>query len=299
MSFTLAHAARHARRGHSSSSSSSGGTAKLHKVDSCKAVTEGTKKVLIIKQWHLAPKTVTKGFKEKYPQERNQTAIYDALSDDIKKKKVQLVVAEGCESGTEINSKFTTAYNGWDYSELHKVAQTKGYNKILSHIPLKLEARYDDGIHTMCGDSDKLIQEGNLRLSNLRGWMGFWTRLHETYPDDKGKMYGDAAADLLKVPRTTPVPQLLSKIHDEMITDLGALRKSFADRNDAFVKTLNQSEFEVAAVVIGGLHADDLKNKVQAAGLACDVLEPPGYQREDEQLLDEFEKAINSKSTNP
>lgn len=263
---------------------------KLTKVGSC-AVTESPKKVYIVKQWHLGPKTITRTFKEKYPQERNQTAIYQAMAGDIKNKKLQVVVAEGCEEG-EINSSFKAAWNGWDYNELHKVAQTKGYEKIITHVPLKLEARFDDGVKTLCGDNDRMIQEGNLRLSNLRGWLGFWTRLHEKYIDDKGKMYSDAAADLLKIPKDTPLPKMLENIKTRMKDDVEAFKKSLSERNDSFVKILQGADFGTAAVVIGGLHAEDLKNKVQAAGLNCEVLEPPGYQKEDEQLLVDFEKAI-------
>jgi hypothetical protein len=261
----------------------------LKKVAACETPNPA-KTVLIVKQWHLAPTTVTKGFREKYPQERNQTAIFRALADKIKAKKLQLVVAEGCEG--EINADFKTAFNGWDYQSLHKISQTRNYDKILTSVPLKLEARYTDKIRTLCGDDAKLIREGNLRLSNLRGWMGFWTRLHETYVDDKGKLYADTASDLLKIPRSTPVDKILSAIRGRLKDEITAFDKSLAARNDAFVKVLRDQDFETAAVVVGGLHALDLKTKLQAAGLGCEVLEPPGYQAQNEELLGEFEKAV-------
>lgn len=248
------------------------------------------KNVLVIKQWHLSPKTITKSFKERYPQEKNQTAIYNDLANRIKANKLQLIVAEGCEG--EINDEFKAAFNGWDYASLAKVSQTKGYEKILTLVPLKIEARYNDKVLTMCGDSEKLIQEGNLRVSNLRGWFGFVTRLSETYEDDKGRLYSDAAADLLKVPKNTPVPELLKQIQVRIKEDLAAFRKSLSDRNDGFVKVLQEKPFETAAVVIGGLHAEDLKEKLEAANLACEVYEPPGYQKEAEQLVLDFEKAL-------
>lgn len=256
----------------------------------CK-VSASPKKVMIIKQWHLGPKIATRTFKEKYPQERNQTAIYQALASEIRAKRLQVVVGEGCGPG-EIDSSFKKSWNGWDYNELHKVSQTKGYDKIITQVPLKLEARFEDGVKTLCGDDDKLVQEGNLRLSNLRGWLNFSSRLREKYVDDKGKMYSDAAADLLKIPRSTPLPQILKKVDENMREDLMAFKQSLKDRNTSFVKTLTDADFSTAAVVIGGLHAEDLKSKVEAAGLNCEVLEPPGYQREDEQLLVDFERAI-------
>ncbi|MBX3022879.1 MAG: hypothetical protein KF799_14490 [Bdellovibrionales bacterium] len=264
----------------------------LKTVGSC-ATPDAKKKVYIIKQWHLAPTTITKGFpKEKYPQERNQTAIYQMLSAHVKDKKMQMVVAEGCEG--EITPEFTPAFNGWDYASLHKVSQTKGYEKILSLVPLKIEARYDDKILTMCGDDEAKIKEGNLRISNLRGWFNFYARLNETYPDDKGKLFADAAAELLKVPKTTATPDLLKQINARIKEELTAFRTLLNERNDGFVKVLQEKDFETAAVVIGGLHADDLKEKVQAAGLGCEVLEPPGYQREAEQLVQDFERVATA-----
>ncbi len=261
----------------------------MNKVASCEAAKDA-KMVLVIKQWHLPPTTITKSFKEKYPQERNQTAIYQHLNLAVKRKKLQLVLAEGCEG--EINSEFKTAFNGWTVEHLKKQAQSRGFDKILTNIPLKLEARHGDRLLTVCGDNDALIQEGNLRLSNLRGWMGFWSRLSEPSDAEKTKLYVESAASLLKVPAETSLPELQVKIKERLKDDLGLFAKSLNQRNDSFVKNLEGKDFKTAAIVIGGLHANDLKEKLQTAGYACEVYEPPGYNREDENLIKEFEKAI-------
>lgn len=264
---------------------------KMTKVASCDAP-KGAKKVLLIKQWHLSPRTITKGFKEKYQQEKNQTAIYKNLNEQVKKKKLQLVVAEGCEG--EINSDFKTTFNGWDLESLRKQSQTKGFDKIITNVPLKLEARWGDKLLTLCGDNDKLIQEGNLRSSNLRGWMGFWTKLNEGKGDpDKLKLYSEAAADLLKMPKDTAIEKLQAKIKERFKEELDLFATSLKERNTSFVNVLKDRQFDTAAIVIGGLHADDLKAKLQAAGLACEVLEPTGYVREDENLIKEFQRALN------
>lgn len=266
--------------------------AALKKVASCETKKDSTKYVAVVKQWHLAPKTITKGFKEKYPQELNQTNIFLALNEQIKKKKLQIVVAEGCEG--EINNDFKTAFNGWTLESLKKEAQRKNYERIVSHVPLKLEARHGDKVLTLCGDNDKLIQEGNLRVSNLRGWFGFWLRLADNGEDaEKRKLFAETAADLLKVSRETPVEKLVEQVKERLKSELEAFNKSLKDRNDSFVKVLADKEFTQAAIVIGGLHAEDLKQKLQAAGFNCDVFEPRGYEREDEDLVKDFEKALN------
>lgn len=266
--------------------------AHMTKVGSCSPKEGSTKKVYILKQWHLSPKTVTKGFKEKYPQEKNQTAIYHLLEDGVKRKELQLIVAEGCEG--EINASFVTSFNGWDYSSLKAQCLQKNYDRIITLQPLKVEAKYGDKINTLCGDNDELVREGLLRISNLRGWEGFYTRLSESSADaEKIKLYSEGAADLLKVPKDTPVDKLLPLIKDRIKSELQAFYKSLDDRNTSFVKVLQDHEFSKAAVVVGGLHAKDLKEKIDKAGMNCEVLEPPGYQRESESLIQDFEKALN------
>ena len=251
------------------------------------------KTVMVFKQWHLAPTTVTKGFKEKYQQEKNQTAIYKKLSEMVKKQMLQVVVAEGCEG--EIDGNFEPAFNGWKIKELEKQAQTKGFDKIITMVPMKLEARWGDKLVTLCGDDLKLIKESQMHLSNLRGWMGFWTRLNEAKPgDDKLKLYADAAADLLKMPKDTPVEELKKKINERSVEELQLFEQSLNDRNAAFVKAVQSRDYTNAAIVIGGLHAADLKSKLEKAGLNCNIYEPPGYSKQDETLIQDFAKSLKN-----
>ena len=285
-SLTFAKGHRAHKRGSSKVSTSK---ARLTKVETC-ATTDSKKKVMVIKQWHLAPKSVTKGFKEKYPQEKNQTAIYKTLAEGVKREDLQLIVSEGCEG--EIDEKFAPTFNGWDYASLKVQSQTKNYDKIITLVPLKVEAKYGDKITTLCGDSESLIQEGNRRLSNLRGWMGFYAKLSKG-DEETVKLFSGSAADLLQLPKETPSDKVLEKIKEQIKVDLAAFFKSLGDRNDAFVKILSAQEYEKAAIVIGGLHAADLKEKLERAGLGCEVYEPPGYQRADENLIQEFQKAQN------
>lgn len=263
----------------------------LTKVATCNVPAEATKKVLVLKQWHLSPKTTTKGFKEKYPQEKNQTAIYHFVEDNVKHGELQLLVSEGCEG--EINADFKPAFNGWDYSTLHAQAFQKGYDKIITLVPLKIEAKYGDKIATFCGDNDEAIHEGLEKTSNLRGWMGFYVRLTEFKNNpEKLKLYSDSATDLLKVPKDTPADKLMARIKERIKEEVEAFKKSLNTRNESFVKTLQGHEFTKAAIVIGGLHANDLKEKLEKAGIGCEIYEPPGYQPDDEKLLQEFESAL-------
>jgi hypothetical protein len=247
---------------------------------------------MVVKQWHLPPKTITKGFRERYPQEKNQSAIYIALADKVKSKKLDLVVAEGCEG--EIDDSFATLFNGWDVASLKKIAQTKSFQRTLAPIPMKLEARFGAKLNTICGDDEKLIQEGNLRLSNMKGWAGYFGKLSDESDPEKAKPFTESAAALLKERKDSTAAQLLPKIRERLKLELEEFNKSLADRNDLFVKALQAHSFKNAAVVIGGLHADDLKGKIEAAGLNCDVWEPTGYARADEQLIKDFERTLGA-----
>jgi hypothetical protein len=282
-------------RGHRAKSAPKAFASKVHltKVGTCDVpeAAAGAKKVLVIKQWHLSPRTTTKGFKEKYPQEKNQTAIYHFLEDSVKHGDLQLLLSEGCEG--EINADFKTAFNGWDYPALKGQAFQKGYDKIITLVPLKIEAKYGDKIATFCGDNDEAIHDGLEKMSNLRGWMGFYVRLSEFKNNpEKLKLYTDSAADLLKVSKDTPADKLLTQIKERIKEELEGFNKSLQTRNEFMVKALQAHEYSKAAIVIGGLHANGLKEKLEKAGLGCEIYEPPGYQPDDEKLVHDFENAM-------
>ena len=105
-------------------------------------------------------------------------------------------------------------------------------------------------------------------------------------------MYSDSAADLLKIPRTTTHAELVSQIKSKLKEDLEAFRQSLNTRNDSFMKELQERSYSKAAVVIGGLHVEDLREKLEKAGIGCDVYEPPGYQRESENLIQDFQRDL-------
>jgi hypothetical protein len=252
---------------------------------------EPNKTVLLIKQWHLPPTTITKGFKERYPHETNQSAIYRYLNERVRTHYVDMIVGEGCQG--EIDENFAVKFNGWDLESLRKISQQKNFDRVLTHIPLKIEARHQDGIRTFCADDESLIQEGNLRLSNLKGWLGYLSRLSDDQADkDKLALYSESASNLLKIEKEIAIPDLLKLIREKMREELNAFKKSIEERNQVVVKTLNEQSFTRAALVIGGLHAKDLQNKLELAGFDCEVLEPPGYGEEDEKLFQEFSRAL-------
>ncbi len=93
-------------------------------------------------------------------------------------------------------------------------------------------------MNALCGDNEELIQEGNVHVTNLRGWTGYVINLKKTFVDDRGKLYADQASDLLKIPRTTLMPDLIKLIQGKVRTELAAFRAAITKRNDGFVKVV-------------------------------------------------------------
>lgn len=262
----------------------------LKLVSSCPQ-TESPKTVWLIKQWHLAPETVTKGFREKYPQEPSQTAIYKFLSNSVQNKDIDLVVGEGCEG--EITEKFEKTFNGWNYTSLKAESKGKKYDRLLTHIPLKLEARWTDKVKSYCGDSEAMIREGQIRLSNMRGWYGFLLRFGDSQlAEDHKSELAAAANQLLKHRKPKAVKDLIPEIRTKLKEELASFENSLQKRNDAFIKILSEQDYKSAAVVIGGLHSEDLRSKVEKQGFNCKIYEPPRYPAEDESLIESFRKKI-------
>ncbi len=262
----------------------------LRTVETCPQ-TDSNQTVLIVKQWHLGPRTITKGFREKYPQEPSQTAIYNFLSTGVEKAQLDLVVGEGCEG--EIGEKFEKEFNGWSYNELRAQPKNKKYEKILTQIPLKLKAKWTSKIHAVCGDNDEQIHNSTVSLSNMRGWYGFLTRFTEkpTTPEQKAE-YQESASKLLGYSKVKPIEDLVPKIREKLKTELDSFESSLKKRNESFAAALKANTFTNAAVVIGGLHAKDLKEKVEELKLNCRVMEPINYPAKDEELIESFRRLL-------
>lgn len=176
----------------------------IRKVDQCTPVAGAKKTVYFIKQWHLAPTTNTTDIEtaKKQPQYRNQSEIYTSIADLITEKKIDTVIAEGCEG--EITRDFKNSFNGWSFEKLAKETLGKSYGAILTHVPLKAEVKFGDQVKTLCGDDLSQIKLAQLALSDLRGDVGYWQRIAENEKNPaKQKIYVDGVIEMLKLPAGT------------------------------------------------------------------------------------------------
>lgn len=258
------------------------------------------KMVWVFKQWHLAPRVLTtpdqaNQAKQKDPSEKpqleNQTAIYKQLDRWITEKAVATLVAEGCEG--ELNEKSKQAFNGWTYEALKKASSEAGYERVLSHVPLKLEARHATGVLTLCGDQEKLIKEQNLAFSDARGTVGFLIRLEEHAKDpQKLKIYMDGAIELYKLPKKTTPEQVKVRLRKELQKTLKRIHATIDRRNKKFAQAIGKAKAKELAVVIGGLHTAGLVDRLSAQGIACRVVEPKGYDNDEGQMLKRLDELV-------
>jgi hypothetical protein len=172
-----------------------------------------TKTIALLGQYHLSGKTITTDIEasKKLPQFNNQKSIYLVIDEWVKQKKLNLLISEGCEG--EINQDFKTVFNGWDYSSLKKLKESKSFKDVLSLVPLKIEAKYDEAIKTVCGDNQLLIKEHQLIFSDLKGYVGFFSRLKQSQPGTKMYLaYLQALEESEKKKIAKPIEYLKKKI---------------------------------------------------------------------------------------
>ena len=249
--------------------------------------------VWLVKQWHLSPKAETKDIaaSQKLPQAPNQTAIYEQLAEWISGGRIQVVFAEGCEG--EIKQNFKPAYNGWGMESLKAEIEKPEYTQIVTHIPLKIEARFNDKISTWCGDSNQLVERHSLAFSDVRGLLGYQTRLKQfENQSEKVKPYLESFIKINHLPKSTKVVDALKIIKTKLNAKVTEIKEIFKSRNETFVQVIQRHAGVESAVVIGGLHAEDLKARLEKAQYDCEVIEPTGYAPEDEKLFQDLEKMI-------
>ena len=265
----------------------------MKKIGACATVSDGkAQTVYLVKQWHLPPSITAKLKRiEPFPQEKNQTQIYGQLAEWIKASSLDTAIAEGCEG--EIDDNFKPAFQGWSYADLKQHAHDPDFNKILSHVVVKLKARYPSELHAACGDKLSEIKNAELALSDARADVGYLSRIEEHKNDPvKLKPYLDGAIEAYHLKAGTTVRDA----EDSLVIDLRKSLKSFEDstheRDLSFVQKITAiHSAKPTVLVVGGLHATDLKTILESQKMNCEILEPLAYQN-DEEALNQKLKAL-------
>lgn len=256
----------------------------------CEPKSQSSKKhVWIFQQWHLSPSVNTqKNPEKKHPQQENQTAIYTQIDQWVSQGLIDLVLAEGCEG--EINHQFSKVFNGWSMKGLKSKSKTPQFKEIISHVPMKLEAKYQAKLKTVCADDDSLIKKQNLALSDARGALGFLTRIDQ-YKNNpqKSKGYLEGVRDVYQL-SSIPSPKTASQI---LIKKIRASIKGFKNiihlRNKKAVEIIQTSKESEQVLVIGGIHAHGLVAQLEKLNMACTVVEPRGFRNDVGVLLKQLD----------
>jgi hypothetical protein len=260
-------------------------------VSVCQSGSASSARVWFFKQWHLAPSIKTTDIEKSksLPQYDNQSAIYGQLNAWISAGKLKTVVAEGC--GGSLNY---VHFNGWDLTALKAASSSKSYDSILTSIPLKLEAKYGDKIHTLCGDDEALIKQNSLAFSDARGELGFLTRLVQNQNNpDRAKLYLDGVIDLYHLPAGTTIPQAIARLKLELQKSVDQVEQGIQKRNEHLADVISAAPHDSnIAVVFGGAHAPGVERLLEKKGMNCTIVEPSGYQDDETQLLQKLKELL-------
>lgn len=250
--------------------------------------------VYFLKQWHLGPNAdTTKRPATEFPQYTNQQAIFAQIIEWTHKETKAAIFMEGCEG--VLDQSFKGRYNGHDLASLSKLSD-EDLSLTLTHLGLKFlsySLRHPGSLSISCGDDDELVAAHSLSFSDLRGYVGFLERLEhnkKTNPALYAK-YADGARSVLKLEGDkSDVEAALSKKISEKV-DL--FERYVKERNDVFLSHIDQTAGP-AIVILGGVHADDFKAKLEAKGIGCKILTPVGYPNSDDSgLLKELREKFN------
>lgn len=251
-------------------------------------------RVSLFKQWHLAPNVDTKvDPPSEAPQTENQMWIYTHLVDAINEGSYFTVIVEGCSG--EIDEKFAKSFNGWKLDDLKEASKTTRYNSLLTHIGLKLKAKFGNKIRVLCGDDEKAVEDSNLAMSDIRGYVGFATRIVESKSNPVKMMeYISAASNTLKLPKTSSGKTVGEELRKRALESLKKFKSLIEVRNTAFVQAIERAKDQRLAVVVGGLHAEGLLRQFEQKKFSCLLIQPEGYPAKDDSLLKSLETAILS-----
>ena len=262
---------------------------------SCKPSSHKSSVVYFFKQWHLAPGVDAKTNRKPHPQSRNLESIYLQLEKWVKAGKISTLLTEGC-SGT-LDEKSSFQVNGWSLQDLAREKSKPGYSRIETSVPLKLKAKFGSRLQTLCGDNEALIREQLLGFSDARADVGYLTRIQE-YQNDPAKLkpYLEDVIGQLKLPGDSDATRVRNALRSDLKKTVQGIRATLEKRNQSLIDRLLDAIAEGGpgpiALVYGGMHADGVKKLLEERGMNCKILEPIGYQNDEDLILMKLEEAL-------
>lgn len=264
----------------------------IKKVDQCAEVKDtSAKTVYVVKQWHLASSVNTHtGPKVILPQAENQKQIYQQLNEWESHHDDTAILAEGCEG--EVNAQLKEAFQGWSFNDLeteYKV-HPADFSGVLAHPVIMTKISHPEA-KVFCGDNLAEIKKSQLALSDARADVGYVTRLSKKKDHlELLKPYLADVIDLYHLKKDATIADAQKALDSDLKASLVIFQSSTHLRNQSFVNKalkLSQEKSSIqkpVVIVIGGLHASDLKADLEAKHFNCTIFEPLAYQNDEETL---------------
>ncbi len=251
------------------------------------------KKVYLIKQWHLSPNESTLDIENSKhsPKYKNQLEIFQKMERLLKLKKSNLVIAEGCEESSKY---FLDNFNGWTLERLKK--KKNKIDEILAPVPLKMKAKYSNGVEIECGDNLSLVKENNLAFSELKGFTSFYQRLSEYRHKDfkKYEKYKRAFLNMIPLKKGEIAEEIA---REKAILELDKFQALIKQRNNYFFKKIKKHLSQNPTVIIGGLHVNDLSRRLELAEIDYEIITPKSYPEEEDSLIKNLRRLLKRKRT--
>ncbi len=237
--------------------------------------------VLIIKQWHLAPgtKTLDVEASKKLPQYTNQKAIYTKLIALAADKKLTLIT-EGCSGDISKNEHY-----GWNYKTLKQKKNESVFADILAFTPAKLKAQLDAKINVVCADNEDLMKKQLLAFSDLRAFVGYYSRLKE-FKGKNEKSYALYEKALLDKEGKVGKVDAVAYAREKAVAAMDEVEKLIEERNQKFVAAAKEALAANPVIVVGGLHAKGIQAHFEKEKIKYTVFSPEGYKEADENLTE-------------
>ena len=248
-----------------------------------------TAPTIIVSQWHPLAGFSSKQDRRPPPQAENQIAIYYQLSAWIDEGHLQTVIAEGCEG--EIDDSFEDAFNGWTLKELKDLPPGK-LDTLITHVGLKMKAKYGDKVRVVCGDDSSLVVKHMLVLSDLRGLSSFAVRISQLGNEPaKRDEYLKQLRTVLKLPETAGENDVYEKLMASLRAKMGEFEELVNERNEVFVKTIKKAPGR-SAVVVGAIHVPGIESKLRSEKIDFATYQPTGLRAEDRDLLEKLKELL-------
>lgn len=243
--------------------------------------------IILVPQWHFSAQTQTRNQKRELPQDRNQNAIFDQLSEWIRSQYIKSTIVEGCEG--QMASTPDTAYNGWSLNDLR---DQKNLESVQTHVGLKLLSRFKDSANIQCGDDLKLIKEHQLALSDIRGLAGFKMRIESSNSSTQLRsQYINGVRDILKLPKGAKEEFTLKRLDQELQASIERFEDLIKERNKVFLnKATSLTGRKV--IVIGALHIENLKQQLKEQNIPFSVWYPIGLDNDGSDLIPALKKQL-------